>query len=370
MAWLIADELVQIRGGRGFETAESLAARGETRRPRRTGPARPAHQPHLRGLHRDHAPADRPRGRRRPPLGRRRPHRPGEVPRATRRRRAPTQASSTPSGCPNWSRDRANCPYSYGEFKREIDLSAHLRYVERTARKLARSTFYAMSRWQGRMETKQGFLGRIVDIGAELFAMSAACVRAELLRTTERPRPRGLPARRRLLPPVPHPRRGTLRPPVDQHRRPRPQGRQGRPVGHLHLAGGRHRRPLRRRPVDRRRDARPPKEPPPNRGEHSMQRPDRDALTPTALTATIGDQRQSSPSGPGPEAPRAATPAEPPHPAPTPAHPVLDRHTARREHAADSRRAARRADTGSQPHPRRPAPRLRPRRGRRPARTW
>ena len=29
MTWLIADELVQIRGGRGFETAESLAARGE-----------------------------------------------------------------------------------------------------------------------------------------------------------------------------------------------------------------------------------------------------------------------------------------------------------------------------------------------------
>ncbi|MDX6361225.1 MAG: hypothetical protein QOC85_228, partial [Streptomyces sp.] len=29
MAWLMADELVQIRGGRGFETAESLAARGE-----------------------------------------------------------------------------------------------------------------------------------------------------------------------------------------------------------------------------------------------------------------------------------------------------------------------------------------------------
>lgn len=54
--------------------------------------------------------------------------------------------------------------------------------MERTSRKLARSTFYAMSRWQGRMETKQGFLGRIVDIGAELFAMSAACVRAELLR--------------------------------------------------------------------------------------------------------------------------------------------------------------------------------------------
>jgi hypothetical protein len=64
------------------------------------------------------------------------------------------------------------------------DLAGHLRYVERAARKLARSTFYAMSRWQGRMETKQAFLGRIVDIGAELFAMSAACVRAEMLRTS------------------------------------------------------------------------------------------------------------------------------------------------------------------------------------------
>ena len=35
-----------------------------------------------------------------------------------------------------------------------------------------------MSRWQGRLEHKQRFLGRIVDIGAELFAMTAACVRA------------------------------------------------------------------------------------------------------------------------------------------------------------------------------------------------
>jgi hypothetical protein len=75
-------------------------------------------------------------------------------------------------------------PRSYAEFHPpgHLDLATHLRYVERGARRLARSTFYAMSRWQGRMETKQGFLGRIVDIGAELFAMSAACVRAEWLR--------------------------------------------------------------------------------------------------------------------------------------------------------------------------------------------
>jgi hypothetical protein len=77
-------------------------------------------------------------------------------------------------------------PRTYAEFHPagHQDLSTHLRYVERSSRKLARSTFYAMSRWQGRMETKQGFLGRIVDIGAELFAMSAACVRADMLRAS------------------------------------------------------------------------------------------------------------------------------------------------------------------------------------------
>jgi hypothetical protein len=52
--------------------------------------------------------------------------------------------------------------------------------VERASRKLARATFYGMGRWQGRLERKQGFLGRIVDIGAELFAISAVCVRAQM----------------------------------------------------------------------------------------------------------------------------------------------------------------------------------------------
>jgi len=56
--------------------------------------------------------------------------------------------------------------------------------VERASRKLARVTFYGMARWQGRLERKQGFLGRIVDIGAELFAISAACARAQFDATT------------------------------------------------------------------------------------------------------------------------------------------------------------------------------------------
>jgi hypothetical protein len=81
---------------------------------------------------------------------------------------------------------KGQAPGGYGEFG---PLGVHLRYVERASRKLARSTFYAMSRWQGKLERKQGFLGRIVDIGAELFAMAAVCVRA---RAERHDRPEGV----------------------------------------------------------------------------------------------------------------------------------------------------------------------------------
>ena len=69
-------------------------------------------------------------------------------------------------------------PTSYPEFG---PLARHLRFVERSSRRLARQTFYGMSRWQAKMEHHQRFLGRVVDIGAELFAMAASCVRAEML---------------------------------------------------------------------------------------------------------------------------------------------------------------------------------------------
>ena len=71
---------------------------------------------------------------------------------------------------------KGQVPNAYAEFG---PLAHQLRYVERTTRKLARSIFYGMGRWQGAMERKQAFLGRVVDIGAELFAMTAACGRAK-----------------------------------------------------------------------------------------------------------------------------------------------------------------------------------------------
>ncbi|MBT2395232.1 acyl-CoA dehydrogenase family protein [Streptomyces sp. ISL-100] len=185
MACLMADELVQIRGGRGFETADSLAARGERAVPAEQilrdlrinrifeGSteimhlliAREAVDAHLKVA--------------------------GDIIDPDKPLSAKAKAGANAAGfyakwLPKLVTGPGQLPRSYAEFHPAglPDLSAHLRYAERTARKLARSTFYAMSRWQGRMETKQGFLGRIVDIGAELFAMSAACVRAELLRTT------------------------------------------------------------------------------------------------------------------------------------------------------------------------------------------
>jgi hypothetical protein len=73
-------------------------------------------------------------------------------------------------------------PSSYSEFG---SLAGELRYVERASRKLARSTFYAISRYQAKLEKKQALLGRIVDIGAELFAMASAAVYANTIKAED-----------------------------------------------------------------------------------------------------------------------------------------------------------------------------------------
>lgn len=60
-----------------------------------------------------------------------------------------------------------------------------MRYVNRTARRLARSAFHAMIRFGPKLEYRQAVLFRIVDVGAELFAMAAACSRAQRLLTRD-----------------------------------------------------------------------------------------------------------------------------------------------------------------------------------------
>jgi len=66
----------------------------------------------------------------------------------------------------------------YSEFGRLAD---HVRFVDRSCRRLARALFHCMVRFGPRLEKRQAVLGRLVEIGAELLAMTAACSRAHAM---------------------------------------------------------------------------------------------------------------------------------------------------------------------------------------------
>ncbi len=72
----------------------------------------------------------------------------------------------------------------FGEFG---PLAPHVRYLERTTRRLARALFHMMARYGPKLEKRQALIFRAVDIGADLFAMSAAVSRAQQIRKAGRP---------------------------------------------------------------------------------------------------------------------------------------------------------------------------------------
>jgi alkylation response protein AidB-like acyl-CoA dehydrogenase len=177
LGWKVTDELMQIRGGRGYETADSLAARGEKPIPVEQAMrdmrinrifegsteimhlliAREAVDQHLQvaGDILD-----------------------GDVALGDKAKAAGQAARFYSKWLPTLLVGEGQRP---GSFDEAGPNARHLRFVERHSRKLARSTFYGMGRWQAALEKRQSFLGRIVDIGAELFAIASAVVYAETL---------------------------------------------------------------------------------------------------------------------------------------------------------------------------------------------
>jgi alkylation response protein AidB-like acyl-CoA dehydrogenase len=55
------------------------------------------------------------------------------------------------------------------------ELSKHFSYVETTSHKLARTIFHYIGLYQNRLERKQNILGILMEIGTELFAMASTC---------------------------------------------------------------------------------------------------------------------------------------------------------------------------------------------------
>ncbi len=175
-AWQIVDETMQIRGGRGYETADSLRARGEEAVPierlmrdcrintifegsseiMRLFVAREALDPHLKVAA---AALD------------------SRLPLSKRARAAFKAACFYARWYPQqW------LPFNSAKIPGlDAKLAKHLRYAAKTSRKLSRSLFHSMARFGPKLERQQVLLGRFVDIGAELFAITASCLRAQAL---------------------------------------------------------------------------------------------------------------------------------------------------------------------------------------------
>ncbi|HKS30951.1 MAG TPA: acyl-CoA dehydrogenase, partial [Chthoniobacterales bacterium] len=168
--WRIADEAMQVRGGRGYETAESLAGRGEepvaverflrdcrinmifegSSEIMRLFIAREALDPHLKvGSAIFNT----------------------QLPMSERLKAVFTSGKFYAGWYPKqW------LPANAGNLDKLHDqLRPHIHYAARTSRKLARGLFHAMARFGPKLDREQLLLSRFVGIATELFAISATC---------------------------------------------------------------------------------------------------------------------------------------------------------------------------------------------------
>lgn len=165
--WKICDMTMQLRGGRGYETARSLRARGEEPFPVERAMrdcrvnlilegsseimklflAREAMDPHLVRLG------------------------PLMNPKSSIAEKASTGIKAFFHYMLWFSKNTL-----FGASSSDKgELNPHFQFIERASKKLANRLFGYMMRYQAQLEKKQLILGRIMEIGTDLFAMAAAC---------------------------------------------------------------------------------------------------------------------------------------------------------------------------------------------------
>ncbi len=168
--WRIADATMQLRGGRGYEKARSLKARGEppyavervmrdcrinlilegSTEIMKLFLAREAMDPHLKRL--------------------------GEL-----ISRKYSWGQKVVLGLKSlgfyslWYPKQWLASLVTSSYSDMGKLAQHFKFVERTSHKLARNLFYYMMVYRQKLEARQHILGRLVDIGTDLFVMSATC---------------------------------------------------------------------------------------------------------------------------------------------------------------------------------------------------
>jgi hypothetical protein len=175
--WRIADDAMQVRGGRGYETAASLAGRGEppiaverflrdcrvntifegSSEIMRLFIAREALDPHLKigaaALNSQLA--------------------------ISERIKSTMQATGFYA---KWYPQQWLRPLGAASSDGfHPVLARHLRFARNASHRLARRLFHSMAKYGPKLEREQVLLGRFVDIGAEIFAIATSCARAQAM---------------------------------------------------------------------------------------------------------------------------------------------------------------------------------------------